>query len=174
MFAKILTKIIEWLIIAGSAVMVGMVSIEVILRYCFGHTLFFTEELSRYIMIWIVFLGTALAMYEKGHISIDVLTSKLPLKYKALCEIFSQIVVIAFCAVLIAEGIRILPMQLDQYAISVDITLFWFYLAIPVGGILSVILLLPRIRESLGNLKAAPEAGKTLSGLQKAADGGEG
>ncbi|MDR1659230.1 MAG: TRAP transporter small permease [Desulfovibrio sp.] len=158
--AKILTKTIEGLITIGSLIMVGVVCMEVLLRYCFGRTLFFTEELSRYIMIWIVFLGTALAMYEEKHIRIDMFIRKFPKKYQTACEIFSNIGVIFFCAVLIVEGVRILPMQMDQVAISLDVSMFWFYLAIPVGGVLGVVFLLFR-------------SGKTLSGLKNESSGRE-
>ena len=159
MFTKRLAKLIEWLLIAGGGFMVVMVCLEVILRYCFKSSLFFTEELSRYIMIWIVFLGTALLVYEFKHINIDVITGKLSPKGQAVCALFSQIIVALFCIFLAVEGTKILPMQLEQEAVSMPVTMFWFYLCIPVGAVLCIIFLVAQIMKSFSDLKKFNQGG---------------
>ena len=159
MFTKRLAKLIEWLLIAGGGFMVVMVCLEVILRYCFGSSLFFTEELSRYIMIWIVFLGTALLIYELKHINIDVITSKLSPKGQTICALFSQITVALFCIFLAIEGTHILPMQLEQEAVSMPLSMFWFYLCIPLSAALCLIFLAAQIMKTLSDLKNFKQGG---------------
>ncbi|GHV54739.1 C4-dicarboxylate ABC transporter permease [Deltaproteobacteria bacterium] len=151
-FTQRVAKLINLLIIVGTSIMVSMVCLEVVLRYVFGHTLYITEEATRYIMVWIVFLGTAIAFHENSHIAIDALTSRLK-KFKVLFELFSNVVVTFFCLFLIIEGIRILPMQLDQESITLGVSVFWFYLAIPVGAVISLIFLLPKIYGGFAGLK---------------------
>ena len=139
--------------------MILMVCVEVILRYCFGSSLFLTEELSRYIMIWIVFLGSALLIHEMKHINIDIITGKLSPKGQHICALFSQATVLFFCLFLIVEGVNILPIQLEQDAVSMDLSMFWFYLSIPVGAALSIIFLIPQIMKTTSALKISDKDG---------------
>jgi C4-dicarboxylate transporter DctQ subunit len=59
MFLRLLSRLVESLIILGASTIVAIVTTEVVLRYLFSHSLIFTEELSRYLMVWIVFLGSS-------------------------------------------------------------------------------------------------------------------
>jgi TRAP-type C4-dicarboxylate transport system permease small subunit len=77
MFYRILSRLIEIAIIIGIAFIVTIVTSEVVLRYVFKHSLIFTEELSRYLMVWIVFLGSALAIRDEAHIRINILVKRL-------------------------------------------------------------------------------------------------
>jgi TRAP-type C4-dicarboxylate transport system permease small subunit len=55
--------------------------------------------------------------------------------------------------VITIEGLKILPRQLYQMCITIDISLFYFYLAIPVGSILMIIFLLPAILNAFSKKK---------------------
>ena len=81
MFYRLLSKLIEVLIVAGATILVTIVTCEVVLRYLFGHSLIFTDELSRYLMVWIVFLGSALAIRDEAHIRINILSRRLPTSF---------------------------------------------------------------------------------------------
>ena len=62
MFFKCLNKAIEVLTVLILAVITAMVSVEVVLRYGFGGSLFVTEEFTRYALVWMVFLACSLAV----------------------------------------------------------------------------------------------------------------
>lgn len=145
MLERLLTRLIEWIVIAVAALIVTVVSVEVLLRYVFGETLYITEELTRYLMVWLVFLGTALAARDGTHIHITVVINKLPVRWRYVCKIVSHLLVILFCSILIIEGAKILPDQFEQTAVTIDVSMFWFYLAIPVGTLLVVIFVGPKI-----------------------------
>jgi C4-dicarboxylate transporter DctQ subunit len=148
MFLRLLSRLVEGLIILGATVLVAMVTTEVILRYVFSHSLIFTEELSRYLMVWLVFLGSALAIRDGSHIRIGILVNRLSPRLQKLMQMAAYCLTLIFLTVITIEGLKILPRQLHQMCITIDISLFYFYLAIPVGSILMIIFLLPSIQNA--------------------------
>jgi len=128
---------------------VSIVTTEVILRYVVKHSRIFTEELSRYLMVWIVFLGGALAVRDEAHIRINILVKRLNPTLGKAARLLAHGLVLIFLVIVAVEGIRILPDELRQMCITIDLALFYFYLAIPVGAILMIVYLLPVIRATL-------------------------
>ena len=157
MFLRVLSRLIEIAIIIGAAFIVTIVTTEVVLRYVFKHSLIFTEELARYLMVWIVFLGSALAIRDEAHIRINVLVKRLNPKLKKVAHLFAHGLVMLFLVIVAIEGFRILPAQLRQMCITIDISMFYFYLAIPVGAVLMIVYLLPAIKTTLAEKIAANE-----------------
>ena len=147
MFYRLLSRAVEGLIILGATTIVSVVTTEVVLRYLFKHSLIFTEELSRYLMVWIVFLGSALAVRDGSHIHINFLTKRFDPRIRAWFRLSAHILTILFLVFIVVEGIKILPQQLYQMCITINISLFYFYLAIPVGSILMIIFLLPILKD---------------------------
>lgn len=144
---RLISRLVEVLVILGAAVIVTIVTIEVVLRYIFGLSLIFTEELSRYLMVWVVFLGGAIAVRDGSHIRINVLAKRLSAKTRRLVDLVAHTLTVIFLIVVTIEGVKILPRQLYQMCITIDISLFYFYLAIPVGSVLMIIFLLPHVKE---------------------------
>jgi len=159
MFFRLLSRLVESLVILLAGIIVAIVTAEVTLRYLFSHSMIFTEELSRYLMVWIVFLGSALAIRDGSHIHIQILVKRLGPRMQQNVKLASYALIIAFLVFITVEGLKILPRQLQQMCITIDISLFYFYLAIPVGSILMIIFLLPIIRQTL--------AGKSPVGNKK-------
>lgn len=149
MFYRVLTRIVEVMVILFSATMTGMVIIEVFLRYLFGGTLYVTEELSRYLMVWVVFLAAGLALETDSHISIGILVKKFGEKARLGLNLVAQVLLIIFLLFLLVEGILVLPYQIDQIAPSMGVSFFWFYLSIPLGSALMILFLLPKIGHSV-------------------------
>ncbi len=156
MFYRLLSKLVEGLVIAGATTIVTIVTCEVVLRYLFGRSLIFAEELSRYLMVWTVFLGSALAIRDEAHIRISILSKRLPRQFQLLMTFCTHGLTMIFLVILTVEGIRILPRQLYQMCVTIDISMFWFYLAIPVGCIVMIIFQLPVIKNAIcGKLNKA-------------------
>jgi C4-dicarboxylate transporter DctQ subunit len=149
MFFRLLSRLVEALVILIAGIIVAIVTAEVTLRYVFSHSMIFTEELSRYLMVWIVFLGSALAIRDGSHIRIQILVNRLGPRLQQIVKLAAYILIIAFLIFITVEGLKILPRQLQQMCITIDISLFYFYLAIPVGSILMIIFLLPVIGQAL-------------------------
>lgn len=149
MVYRILSRVVETAVIAISSVIVGIVVIEVGLRYLFSSSLIFTEELARYLMVWIVFLGSAIAVRDGAHIRISMLLNRMPSNVQKWVTIVAEVLTLVFLSVVVVEGVRILPKQLTQIPVTFDVPLFYFYLAIPVGSLLMMIFILPRLWQGL-------------------------
>lgn len=72
------------------AIMVVLVFTNVVLRYAFNGGITLSEELSRWSMVWMTFLASIVAVYEKGHLNVDSLTRHLPLFGQKACHLLCQ------------------------------------------------------------------------------------
>ena len=160
MFYRLLSRAVEGLIFLGATTIVTMVTTEVVLRYVFMHSLIFTEELSRYLMVWIVFLGSVLAVRDGAHIHINFLTKRFNQRTQKWFRLFANTLTLFFLVIIAIEGLKILPQQLYQMCITINVSLFWFYLAIPVGSILMIIFLLPTFKDILTDKSSRTQTGE--------------
>ncbi len=78
-------RAMEVLIALFLAAMVVLVFGNVVLRYGFNSGILFSEEVSRWLFIWLTFLGAIVALKEHGHLGVDVLVGRLPPLGKKLC-----------------------------------------------------------------------------------------
>jgi C4-dicarboxylate transporter DctQ subunit len=149
MFYRILNKSIRVLTILFLSVLTIIVPVEVFLRYLFGKSLYITEEFTRYLMVWVVFLASSLAVREDSHISIGILVNWFSGRTRSWLNLIAQVLLVIFLVFLIIEGIIALGFQMDQIIPSLGLPIFWFYLAIPVGSFLMILNLRPKLWESL-------------------------
>jgi TRAP-type C4-dicarboxylate transport system permease small subunit len=80
-----LCRALEVLIAAFLAVMVVMVFGNVVLRYAFNSGIIVSEELSRWLFLWVTFLGAVVAVKERTHLGTDFVVARLPPAGKKLC-----------------------------------------------------------------------------------------
>lgn len=80
---------LKYVIALFLAVMVVLVFGNVVLRYGFNSGITFAEELSRWLMVWLTFLGAVVALRERGHLGVDTLILLLPPLGKRLCFVVS-------------------------------------------------------------------------------------
>jgi len=148
-FLHYLGKLIEAGLILGSVVIVGIVTAEVVLRKGFGTSLIITEELARYMLVWLVFVAGALGIRDKSHIRINALVKHLNPRLQIILALCAHGMSLIFLVLLLIESIRILPRQFSQMCITFDVSIFYFYLAIPIGCVLMALFMVPKIREVL-------------------------
>ena len=73
------------------AIMVVLVFGNVVLRYAFNSGITVSEELSRWLFVWLTFMGAVVALREHGHLGTDVLVSRLPAVGKKVCLVLAQV-----------------------------------------------------------------------------------
>jgi TRAP-type C4-dicarboxylate transport system permease small subunit len=78
-------RLLEILIAGLLAVMVVMVFGNVVLRYAFNSGIVVSEELSRWLFLWVTFLGAIVALKERAHLGSDFLIARLPVRGKRIC-----------------------------------------------------------------------------------------
>ena len=76
------------------AIMVVLVFGNVVLRYAFNSGITVSEEVSRWLFVWLTFLGAIVAMREHAHLGVDSLVKRLPATGKKICLILSQLLML--------------------------------------------------------------------------------
>jgi|TARA_R110001583_G_scaffold33847_2_gene114066 TRAP-type C4-dicarboxylate transport system permease small subunit len=107
-------KTIEYMMALALAVMFSAVFINVILRYLFGSGIAASEELSRLLFVWLIFMGSTLAVGRNSHIGFDLIQRKIPAPLRTACAILSHCLML-YALYLFLEG------SLRQYNIGLNI-----------------------------------------------------
>ncbi len=94
---KYLTSAMNGVIVISLALMVIMVFSNVVLRYVFNSGITASEELSRFCFLWLIFVGSVLAMKEGGHLGVDSLVVRLPRAGKILFVLTSNALMLWVC-----------------------------------------------------------------------------
>jgi TRAP-type C4-dicarboxylate transport system permease small subunit len=134
---KIVDKILEKTVIFLMASIVLTIVWQVISRYIFNSPSEFTDELSRYLLIWVGLLGAAYVTGTRGHIAIDFFVKKFFPKRIKQNEYFIQLVILLFAiTVLIIGGYRLvyITLSLGQLSSSLQIPLGYVYTVLPLSG----------------------------------------
>jgi TRAP-type transport system small permease protein len=82
------------------ALMVVLVFGNVVLRYGFNSGIAVSDEVSRYLFIWLTFIGAVIAVHEHAHLGVDTLLQALPRKGKLFCVVVSDLLMLATVALL--------------------------------------------------------------------------
>jgi TRAP-type C4-dicarboxylate transport system permease small subunit len=138
-FRSKLDKWLEVLLSVLLGLMVLNVLWQVASRYILNNPSIFTDELARYLLIWIGLMGAAYASGKNMHVAIGLLKTKLNQKQQKIQEKFIHFLIIFFAIfVLIIGGARLvyISFQLGQESSSMQIPLGYVYLALPLSGLL--------------------------------------
>lgn len=145
MFIRGLVKAMEWLLIAILGWMVILVFGNVVLRYGFNSGIVFSEEVSRFLFVWMVFLGSVLMLKENGHLGVHTFTKKLPLAGKKFFKFLSDFITLACCVLLTIGGWKLVTMNMANIAPVSDIPLGVVFIAVLVCSVGMGMLLLNSI-----------------------------
>ena len=85
------TRALDLLSALCLAVMVVLVFGNVVLRYALNSGITVSEELSRWLFVWLTFMGAVVALRDHGHLGTDVLVARLPVAGKKLCLVLAQL-----------------------------------------------------------------------------------
>ena len=94
---KYLTHAMNTVIVVSLALMVVMVFGNVVLRYVFNSGITVSEELARFCFLWLIFVGSIVAMRERGHLGVDSLIARLPRSGKVLFVLISNALMLWVC-----------------------------------------------------------------------------
>ena len=136
---KHIDKYVGYFLIALMAVMTLDVLWGVITRYVFGHQASWTEELARFLLIWIGVLGTAYASGKKMHLAIDLISDKLPANQERVRTLLVNFLIVFFVVcVFIIGGSRLIYISytLGQTSPALKLPMSIVYGVLPLSGFL--------------------------------------
>jgi TRAP-type C4-dicarboxylate transport system permease small subunit len=94
-------KALELIVVLALAAMCLMVFGNVALRHFFDSGINTSEELSRFMFIWLTFLGAIVAMREGGHLGVDMVVRRLSGRTQLAAVLLAQLIILVCCAVLL-------------------------------------------------------------------------
>ena len=143
------------LLITGASIVLGATVVltfgQVILRFVFNNPQAWAEEVLRYFFVWIIFIGSAIAVARRTHIRVTEIEDRLGERGKRLCK-WLRVTIDAICfASLLVAGIMLSRRNIDkEFFTLVGVPLVLVYAAVPVGAALSLFYLFrprPRVIE---------------------------
>lgn len=140
-----LIKPLEW--IENTIAVVSMTAVSllvfgnVVSRYGFSYTPIWSEELSRFLVVWSIFIGVAIGVRKNQHIGVDAIIRFLPHKLKLASEVLLNLIGVVVIAILVNNSFEFIQQtrEFEQLSPAMRIPMYIPYVAMPVGLSLSIV-----------------------------------
>ncbi len=119
--------------------MVAMMSVifaQVLARYAFQHSLSWSEEIGRYIFVWITFLGMVLAYRAGAHVALDLLLAHLKGASRKVLQMVNISLIIVLAAAIFLSALELFELGTMQESPALELPMHWVYSVIPLSGVL--------------------------------------
>ncbi|MGI9417435.1 MAG: TRAP transporter small permease [Geminicoccaceae bacterium] len=132
-----LLAVCKWLIIAIVGVLAVILIAAVFYRYALNNAIAWSEEGSKYLMVWLTFLGAPIALRHAAHINIDLLVKLFPPRGRQAFYLAINLVIILTMGILLVKGYEFAELGARQVASSFNFSMVWMYVAVPIGSALT-------------------------------------
>ena len=155
MLKKIWDNLEEFIIVPPIFAMSIIIFIQVICRYVFQNSLTWSEELARYMFVWLVYFSVSFTARRQKHIRIDAAINLYPKKLRPYIEILSEIIVLAFSIFIAVTGVTVFHKIAwsGQMSPAMGIPMQFVYAAPMIGLALTAIRQLQTIVQKVKALK---------------------
>ncbi len=131
--SDILDRVMEYVIVAMLGIMVVVTGAQIVCRVWFT-ALSWSEEATRYLLIWSSLCGAGCVYKHSGHISITVLGDFLPYRARKILQIVVHLLCMMAFAVIVLYGIQYYGRQGNQLSPTMRLPMRYVYLCIPAGA----------------------------------------
>ncbi len=130
-------KIIAFLMLS----LIVIISIQIFGRSVVQISTHWTEEVAKYILIWMTFLGSPVVLYKGEHLIVDLFYIKFSPRVRHIVRLFSDVFILVFCSYLVYFGIELCTNKfvLNFTSPAAGIPRVYIYSALPVGAVFMVI-----------------------------------
>jgi len=146
-------RAVQAVIILMFAVLIATVFYQVVGRYLFNAPPSWSEELARFLQVWIALLASALCIHQGMHLGVDYLLHAVPPRGRAALEVLVHFLVTGFLLLLFVQGVKILDVAAVQTSPAMGINMWYAYLAVPVGAALMLLESVLKLGESVRMLR---------------------
>lgn len=130
---RALDAVMQPVVFAGMAALIGVITLQIVSRVFFT-AVSWTEEVARFLLIWITFLAATLAFQRGRHIAVTFVVDALPLRLRQLARISAVLVALGFMVALVVIGHRYMQVQSFQRSASLRISMTYVYAVIPLSA----------------------------------------
>jgi len=135
-------RLLGIVMVAFLAIMVVLVFGNVVLRYGFNSGITVSEELSRWLFVWITFMGAIIALHEGTHLGTDMLVSRLPVAGKKICLGLAHLLMLFICWLLFKGSLDQIKVNLTTTSAAMEVSMAIFYASGLVCAVSGAVILL--------------------------------
>ena len=139
----------EALLILLMGAMTLLIFSEVVLRYIFLSPITWYDEFAGYMLVWVTFLGSVVALHRRRHIGFETVVEALPPIWQRAATLLVYLLIMVFQVVLIVYGWRLTFELTGEMAITLPIPIGFVHVVLPVSGLMMLIICLVQIVEVL-------------------------
>jgi len=122
-----LSRLFSAVMVLFLAVMVVLVFGNVVLRYGFNSGITLSEELSRWLFVWMTFLGALVGLHTHHHLGTDALVARLPLAGRKICLAASHVLMLALCWLMLRGSWQQMVINIGTTSAVMEVSMAWFY-----------------------------------------------
>ena len=128
----------NWMMIVGMGLASFLITLQVILRYFLNYSISWGEELTRYAIVWMSFVGAGMGIRKGAHICVDLLIVFLSERWKRALTSLMAIVGAGFGMAIFVTGCNLVYSGIERGQVSpaLEVPIFIVYLAVPLGGLI--------------------------------------
>jgi len=123
------------MVFAAMVALIAVITLQIVSRVFFT-AVGWTEELARFLLVWITFLGATLAFQRGRHIAVTFIVNAMPGRLRQVTRILAVAIILGFMVALVLVGYRYTQMQSFQTSASLGWSMTYVYSIIPVCGAL--------------------------------------
>ena len=122
-----LCRVLSAVMVLFLALMVLMVFGNVVLRYGFNSGITVSEELSRWLFVWMTFLGALVALRSRQHLGTDTVVARLPLRARKVCRGLAQLLMLYLCWLMFSGSLQQTKINAGTTSAVMEVSMAWFY-----------------------------------------------
>lgn len=138
---KRLSALFETVAMVFLAGILVTVCLQVFFRYVAGIVAPWTEEATRYLGIWMVFMGATAAVAQRSHIAVTVVLERLPEEVQAVIQRFTWFLLLLFSGIVLLGSLQLIQLNWEQQAVTFPVSVAALYLALVVFSGTSLLIL---------------------------------
>lgn len=155
MIPRFAIRAIEWLLIGLLGVMVALVFSNVVLRYGFNSGIVFSEEVSRFVFMWLTLLGALVAMHDGAHLGMNSVIASLPIWGQRICRFVSDFIMLICCGLLSHGTWKQVVLAMDDHSPVTGVPMGLIFSGLLISAIgMGLMLLLSLFRQVSGRMPA--------------------
>lgn len=159
-------RLLSGLMVLALLAMVVMVFGNVVMRYGFNSGITLSEELSRWLFVWMTFLGAVVALHERAHLGTDSLVSRLPLAGQKLCLALALVAMLFICWLIFQGALQQTRINWDSTSAVMETSMGYFY----ASGVVFAVLAAPVLLLNLWRLASGRMPDSELVGVRESED----
>jgi TRAP-type C4-dicarboxylate transport system permease small subunit len=161
-FAALLVATVKWVCIVLASALFIIVVAAIVARYGFGQAVSWTEEVPRYLLIWVSFLAAAVGVLQRDHVGFDVLFNALPKPIRRALGVTLSAMIFGFGWIVFRYGITFVQDFGSDLMETIPYTNYWYYPAMPISGFLIMVFAFKLIVDEIVRPEAAAITGTSV------------